>query len=507
MRACPPTLRRRVATALLSLVTLAGVGTLSAQADDNPNDDSDLAITKVISDVTGNKITYRIDVTNNGPRPGTQVEITDLLDADHLTAESATVTVGALPSDGCEISNNGHTVVCTIHGEINPTDQPPQNGRDMVVVEIVATVTGTGQVCNQATVTGNHDDPDQSNNTSDPDSACVNITEPPAPPRADLSITKQVDKSMALIGEDVLYTLKVHNGGPDAATNVTVKDDIPPQAAIQEVTTSQGTCTPTPPPPATGTVSCTLGFMANNADATVTIRVRPTVKKFGVANKATVSGDQIDPVSGNNTSNTVTTDFVALNSPGFPSGAFGETINVKTLLGLQVKSGPLASVTLPPGGGGPFTASAAKVNVSGGLLLKDLVRLDLLKATTQGGKTANGHAYVASSADVAMASLVNGLIAVEGLHSECYATSAPTGSRSDANIAKLRIAGVAVKVAAGPNSTVWVPGVGQLILNEQVSSGSGLLQTRSVNALHLKLDGLLAKGDIILAHSDCGIDP
>jgi hypothetical protein len=52
-----------------------------------------------------------------------------------------------------------------------------------------------------------------------------------------------------------------------------------------------------------------------------------------------------------------------------------------------------------------------------------------------------------------------------------------------------------------------VPGVGTLILNEQLQSGSGLNQTRSVNALHLKLDGLLAKGDVILAHSDCGIDP
>jgi hypothetical protein len=212
----------------------------------------------------------------------------------------------------------------------------------------------------------------------------------------------------------------------------------------------------------------------------------------------------VDPVSTNNTSNTVTTDFVAF----VKSGAYGELIDVKTILGLKAKSGPLASVTLPEGGGGPISDSAVNVYVTGGFLPKDLVRIDALSATTQGGKTPNGNVYVKSSADVAKASLVNGLVTVENLHSECYASSAASGTGS-ANIVKLRVLGVEVKIAAGPNSRVAVPGVGELILNEQGTTldDGPLNQARFINGLHLKLSGPLAYGDVILAHADCGIDP
>jgi uncharacterized repeat protein (TIGR01451 family) len=316
--------------------------------------------------------------------------------------------------------------------------------------------------------------------------------------RADLSISKTADKAIALLGETLTYTIVVKNDGPNTATGVRVRDDIPNQADLQSVSSN---CVKADP------VECDLGDIASGASATATITVKPK-EKGHITNTAAVtsSTDEDDPDSADRTAS-VTTDYVALKFGDIPSGAFGESIDVKTILGVQVKSGPLASVTLPAGGGGPITDSAVKVNVTGGYLLKDLVKLEALKASTQGGKTAGGQVYVASSADVAKASLVNNLIAVEGLHSECYATSAQTGSQSSANIAKLRIAGVLVSVAAGPNSTVTVPGVGQLILNEQIQTGSGLNQRRAVNALHLQLDGLLAKGDIILAHSDCGIDP
>lgn len=633
MRACPPTFRRRVATALLSLVTLAGAGTLSAQAE-NPHE-ADLELTKTApsSAVVGGTVTYVVKVVNRGSTtnpdqndlPGTKVEIDDTA-PDGLKFLTSEITHRSTNGDRCQTTDQA--VHCDIHGNIRP------GGVDYVEITItglVMAMPASGKICNVASVTGNHPDRNEGNNQNGPTSACttiggtpsrvadleiakdaspktgvragdtitysltvdnngpasalnvvvtdelpegvefvgfvgtppcteddaivscsiaqlgvnqdppfsvsytVTVTAPgvricnhasvasadptesdPVPsnndaeacfdvaPEADLSISKAVNKDMALIGEDVVYTITVHNGGPNTATNVVVTDNVAHQAAVQQVTPAQGTCTTEALPHPQGTkVTCNLGSIESGNDAAVTIRVRPTKKDFDVTNTASVTSNE-DPDPGNNTSQTVSTDFIALT----PSGAYGELIDVKTILGLHVKSGPLASVTLPPGGGGPISDSAVKVYVTGGLLLKDLVRLDLLKATTQGGKTAGGHAFVASSADVTKASLVNGLITVEKLHSECYATSAPTGSSSSANVVKLRIAGIEVKVAAGPNSKIVVPGVGELILNEQVTNVSGpFLHTRSVNALHLKLDGLLAKGDIILAHSDCGIDP
>ena len=611
MRHGSPRLRRGLAAALVSLLTAASAGSLAARAAENNSNNADLAITKTASpspDVAvGGEIVYTLTVNNYGPRPGTKAEIVDKLPS-YVTFKSATVTRESTPADFCE--EDGGEVYCRIHGNVR------SGGIDNAVVTIVGTVNGRpadGELCNTATVTGNHDDPKPENNSSKacvtvigrpttnadlsidkkadkatvsigelltytvtvhnggPDTAAsvgvedvlpanvefvsvdpgpttcsqaagivsctlgsmangadriitikvrptaaaggtvltnrarVSATEDQYPDnntdfvdttvraRADLSITKTADKPTALIGEVLTYTITVNNAGPNTATGVVVTDDIPAQATLVSTSSSQGSCNLADP------VLCQLGSLASGGSATVTIKVKPNAKGY-IANTATVTANEEDLTPASST--TAPTAFVALSG-----GAFGESIDVRTLLKISVKSGPLASVSLPAGGGGPFTDSAVKVGVTGGLLLQDLLKIELLRASTEGGKKANGDIFVASSADVAKASLVNGLITVEGLHSDCLASTANGASRSSANIANLRIAGVRVNVAAGPNSTVTVPGVGQLILNEQVASGSGLNQTRSVNALHLKLDGLLAKGDIILAHSDCGIDP
>ena len=619
MQACPRRLRRRIAATVLPLLTLASAGTFVARAAENNQNNADLAITKTASPSTvaaGGRVTYTLTVTNNGPRPGTQIRIHDALPSgvDFVSAE---VSRKSTPSDSC--SRAGNVVDCTIHGNVRP------DGSDSVVVTIVGTVntpSGTTQVCNTASVTGNHDDLDPSNNNTSV--ACVTIVPPPSrhadlsmtktadhdrvsigdditytlrvhnngpdlalnptvsdvlpahvqfvsvtpgsptcaqsggvvsctlgpiasgsdalikivvrptddnggstlrncatvttiedaahgndtgcvetavAARADLSIVKTAARTTALVGEPLAYTIKVHNNGPNTASGVVVTDNVPSQAAVQSATASQGSCS-TAPHTATGTaVSCPLGSIDSGNDATVTITVAPRVKGM-ITNTATVTSDTEDRVGANNTSTTSAVAYVALTG-----GAFGESIDVTTLLGLHVMSGPLASVSLPAGGGGPFADSAVKVRVTDGLF-SELVRLDALSASTQGGRTANGNISVASSADVAKASLVNGLITVQGLHSDCLATTDPHAtSASSANVVNLRIAGLLVKVAAGPNSSIAVPGVGTLILNEQVSSGTGLNQSRAVNALHLKLDGILAHGDVILAHSDCGIDP
>jgi uncharacterized repeat protein (TIGR01451 family) len=618
-----PRFRRRLAAAVLPLLTLATAGVLDAHAADNNQNNADLAITKTAEPATvvgGGRVTYTLTVTNNGPRPGTRIRIHDELPAQ-VGFLSAEVTRNSTPSDSC--SHTGNVVDCTIHGNVRP------DGSDSVVITIVATVnTGLSQatrICNTATVSGNHDDPDPSNNTVDPNSAndssqaCVLVGAAPAqnadlkltktadktrvsigatitytlqvhndgpgqaanptvtdvlpshvryvsvspvsaggtPPtcgqsdgvvscslgpiasgadaapitikvvatddaggstlqncatviavedvshgndtgcadidvraRADLSIVKTANRATALIGEPLVYTLKVENSGPNTATGVVVTDTVPSKATLTGVTTTQGSCD--------HTVVCTLGDIASRGEATVTITVRPNAKGL-VDNTATVKGNEEDPNAADNTSTVHGTAYVALTG-----SAYGESVDVKTIIGVRVQSGPLASVSLPAGGGGPFGDSAVSVRVTNGLF-SDILRLDALTGTTQGGRSGDD-LYVKSSADVTKVSLANGLITVDALHTECL-SSTGAGSASSANVANLRIAGVLVNVAAGPNSTITVPGVGQLILNEQGSAGAGLNQSRFVNGLHLKLKGLLAQGDVILAHSDCGIDP
>ncbi|MBI3608409.1 MAG: DUF11 domain-containing protein, partial [Nitrospirae bacterium] len=118
---------------------------------------------------------------------------------------------------------------------------------------------------------------------------------------ADLSITKTDAPDPVLVGQSLTYTLTVHNYGSNSASGVTVSDTLPTTVTFGSVTASQGTCSMSG-----GTVTCSLGPMANGATATVTIVVTPLAAGT-LSNTAIVSSATSDPVPGNNTSGPVTT--------------------------------------------------------------------------------------------------------------------------------------------------------------------------------------------------------
>jgi len=60
--------------------------------------------------------------------------------------------------------------------------------------------------------------------------------------------------------------------------------------------------------------------------------------------------------------------------------------------------------------------------------------------------------------------------------------------------------GVSVPVNPAPNTTISLPLV-TIIFNEQIKGDDGSL---TVNAVHVKLNALVGKGDIVLAHAKCG---
>jgi hypothetical protein len=240
---------------------------------------------------------------------------------------------------------------------------------------------------------------------------------------------------------------------------------------------SQGSCAQS-----SGTVTCSLGTLASGAGATVSINVTAGGKGT-ISNAASVKANEPDPNPANNTSTTATR-VVAL-----AGGAIGEQLSF-TILGLTVSSPPTPSVTLPPGGGGPFTSSLATVGMPG------VLSFDTLKVSTQGG---SGSAISAdSSADVAKANIMIGGVTAETVHSQCSAKLSSTSGSS--KVAGLMINGKAVSATG---SRVDIPGVGTLFLNEQTTSPSGVL---TVNAMHLVMGGRVGTGDIVVAQSRCGIE-
>ncbi len=121
-------------------------------------------------------------------------------------------------------------------------------------------------------------------------------------PEADLAVIKSAQPSPVVAGHQITYTFTTSNNGPLAATDATLTDVLPVGETYVSSTSSQGWVTNN-----NGTLTVTLGNMANGATATTTVIVTVAASATGsVTNTVTVGADQADPNLANNTS-TVTT--------------------------------------------------------------------------------------------------------------------------------------------------------------------------------------------------------
>ncbi len=159
---------------------------------------------------------------------------------------------------------------------------------------------------------------------------------------ADLSITK-TSATTVTSGASLTYTITVTNGGPQAATGVTVTDALPSGETYKSAITSQGSCSQKK-----GTVTCSLGSLANGASAHLTIVVTVAATSGTLSNTAQVSGNQTDPNTANNSS-TATTSL--------PSA----DLSITKTAPASVASGGSLTYTITVTNGGPQAATASTV--------------------------------------------------------------------------------------------------------------------------------------------------
>lgn len=184
------------------------------------------------------------------------------------------------------------------------------------------------------------------------------------------------------------------------------------------------------------------------------------------------------------------------------AAAFALNVDVD-VLGVPLDVGPLARLRLS-GDAGPRFENVVKANVPP--LLEALV-LATGAETKVGGELASK-----ASARVATVKLklLGELLLIKVLKSECKVKSDLVEVSSDVVFADGSVLGIAADplgLHAYPNSRLYIPGVGSLILNEQIiekrtSSESGLIKV-TVNALRLELDGILGYGDVTISQSVC----
>ena len=254
----------------------------------------------------GDNVEYVIEIVNNGPGIAT-----DIIATDNLPEGLKFINANVLGGWTLSISNNK----ITINGE------KLANGEKVLITIIAKAAKSNTTLINNIKVNGTGFDSNISNNN---DSETIKIT-----PLVDLAITKVVDNANPLFDSIITYTITVVNNGPDASTDVVVKD-IWPANGLKFIT-STGTYNP-----ATGIWN--VGELGSNEIATLTITAKTTaVGKF--ENKVSVNGTGYDSnLSNNNASVNITVpDCVILNITKVATGGIvSEEPNKEVIAGEKI---------------------------------------------------------------------------------------------------------------------------------------------------------------------------
>ncbi|WP_458403426.1 hypothetical protein [Methanobrevibacter sp.] len=223
---------------------------------------TDLAVKKSVNVSTadvGDLIKWTVTVTNNGPDAATGVVCNDLLPN----------TLIWIKDDGSNKYNH-NTGVWNI-GNLNKGSS--------VSLNIICQVNATGSIQNEATVSGNQHDYDESNNY---DSAVIGVNS-----ACDLGIVKMVSADAVNYRDVVRWTLVVSNYGSDAATGVRISDVLP--AGFVYLNSTR--------PYSNGVIN--IGNLAVGASVSVDINTRADVTGSFV-NVADVKGNEFDNNMANN---------------------------------------------------------------------------------------------------------------------------------------------------------------------------------------------------------------
>jgi uncharacterized repeat protein (TIGR01451 family) len=140
------------------------------------------------------------------------------------------------------------------------------------------------------------------------DSGNVASVDVQATTSADISVTNADSPDPVRKDKPLTYTVTVSNGGPFAASGVTMTDPLPAQVELGSVKTTQGTCRSKKANQVV-TVTCGLGSLASGSAARVTIVVK-RLQVGTLSDSASASASSPDDPNTSNNSWTATTTVV-----------------------------------------------------------------------------------------------------------------------------------------------------------------------------------------------------
>ncbi|MGL5346767.1 MAG: SBBP repeat-containing protein, partial [Peptostreptococcaceae bacterium] len=220
----------------------------------------------------GEKIIFTIKITNNGPDIASNVVITDIINNGFI--------INNLQSSSGNIQHIGNIVTWTI-----PTLNIDQ--KETATIEVMA----TNQICNTYIV--NIATSTCDNNITNPynatDKTIVYINCPPNT-FSDLQLRKTVPKRNFTVGEQIPFTIKIKNNGPNSATNLIMTDMIDSRLNIVSLQTLSGTISQNG-----NLVVWTIPSLAVGTEiiATITAIAQVGVSNVSIANSANVICENI----------------------------------------------------------------------------------------------------------------------------------------------------------------------------------------------------------------------
>jgi uncharacterized repeat protein (TIGR01451 family) len=181
----------------------------------------DLSLTKTHTGnfVRGSTGSYNLKVNNLGSSPSSAaVAVTDTIPLG-LSPQSATGT-------GWNCSLNAQTVVCNRGDALPPASSYPD-----IILVVAVSQTAPNSLINSASVLGGGDTNPSNNNASDPTTVVSS---------SDLKIQKVADKTIANLGENIIYTITLSNLGSSNAENVVISENLPAQLQLVSSSASLG---------------------------------------------------------------------------------------------------------------------------------------------------------------------------------------------------------------------------------------------------------------------------
>ncbi|HEV7993768.1 MAG TPA: SdrD B-like domain-containing protein [Gemmatimonadaceae bacterium] len=268
----------------------AASSTVTVSAAPNAADVHLIKTVDIASVPAGDVLTYTLEVVNDGPVSAGTVTVSDLfgtlinnsVGATGAGFVSFTVVPGAVAPGTitCTTATSGATgrqLTCNI-----PTLPVCTAGVDCPQIQAAVRPGGNGGARNNSASATSQVTAD--NNLANNTGSAANTVLA----RADMRATLTGTPNPTAAGQDLIYVLTAANLGPSQAAGVTATDVLPLNVLFVSAVPSVGSCGTTPganvvTTSGNRTVTCSIGGVNSAAQATVTIRVRPTTATRGTS--------------------------------------------------------------------------------------------------------------------------------------------------------------------------------------------------------------------------------